>query len=126
MRCRKCQGDLEPIIRGGKYLFHFCRPCKVPYGEDGSYLMDTGLLASSFNPLASVRGIISKTHAGATPVARTALEVLLMQGMWDTYMAGVKDGVLLAYSQDVGEGEPSEGSDQNGPLRGSPGRSGQD
>lgn len=126
MNCKKCNGSLEPIVRSGNYLFHFCRPCKLPYAEDGSYLLDTGLLASSFNPLITVRGIIGKTHAGAASVTRTALEVLLMQGMWDSYMAGVKDGVLLAYSQDVHEGEPLGEVKQDGPLHGSPGHLKQD
>lgn len=116
MRCPKCQGDLEPIVRSGQFVFNFCRACKIPYTEQGRAIFNSGQLVSHFRPLESVRGIIGKTHGSASAVARTALEVMLLQGMWDAYFAGVKDGVLLAYSQDVGEGEPV--GDKDEPLSG--------
>ena len=111
-RCTQCQGSLEPIIRAGQFCFHFCRACKLRYTKEGALEMDNSQLSSRFNPLATARGIISKTNSGATPVARTALEVLLMSGLWECYLQGLKDGVLLAYSQDVEQGKPytTEGS----------------
>lgn len=106
MKCRKCKGSLEPTTRAGQFIFNFCRACKLPHNEYGVPIFDSGLIKSFFNAPDLTRSIIGKTHAGMNPVARTAFEVLLMQGMVEAYMAGVKDGVLLAYSQDVGEGEP--------------------
>jgi hypothetical protein len=41
-----------------------------------------------------------------SPVMKTALESLLIQGFLDAYSAGLKDGILLAYSQDVADGGP--------------------
>jgi hypothetical protein len=112
MRCKKCKGECEPITRGGKFVFEFCRPCKIPYTAQGAAIFNSGSqLASAFNPLAASRGIIEKTQAGASPVARTALEVLMAQSLWDSYYTGLKDGVMLAYSQDVGSSSPVEVKD---------------
>ena len=124
VRCRKCQGQLEPIIRGEKFVFNFCRPCKLTYSKEGYLEVSTGQLSSRFNPLSSARDIIGKTNAGATSVTRTALEVFLMNGLWESYFQGLKDGVLLAYSQDVEEGEPltTEG-ESNGSVSSTPGNS---
>jgi len=124
MRCRKCQGQLEPILRGGKFCFNFCRVCVLTYDERGVPVLNTGQLASGFNPLGVARGIIGKTSAGATPVGRTALEVFLMDGLWECYLQGLKDGVLLAYSQDAQKGEPltTEGK-PNGSVPDAPGNS---
>jgi len=121
MRCRKCQGQLEPILRAGKFCFNFCRVCVLTYDERGVPVINTGQLASGFNPLAVARGMIKGTAAGATPVTRTALEVFLMDGLWECYLQGLKDGVLLAYSQDVEKGRPltTEG-EPNGPVPNAP------
>jgi hypothetical protein len=108
MRCPKCQGELERIVRMQEPQFNFCRECKLPFDDSGRLSVDTRSLNTSFNPLQLARGIIGKTHADASSVARTALEVLLIQGLSESYQSGLKDGVLLAYSQDVGEGEPYE------------------
>lgn len=104
--CTRCKGYVEPVHRAGKLAFYFCRACKLPYNEYGSVVVDTATLNTSFNPLGIVRGIIGETHAGASPLARNAMEVLLSQGLVEAYLAGLKDGVLLAYSADVGDGEP--------------------
>lgn len=121
MRCRTCQGSLEPIQRAGKFCFNFCRLCKIAYNEHGVQQMNNGQLSSRFNPLETARAIIKSTNAGATPIARTALEVFLMDGLWNCYLQGLKDGVLLAYSQDVRPGEPltTEG-EPNGPVSNAP------
>ena len=68
--------------------------------------MDNVQLSSRFSPLSQARAIIQKTHADAAPVAKTAMEVFLMSGLWESYLQGLKDGVLLAYSQDVEQGNP--------------------
>lgn len=104
--CTRCKGHIEPVQRAGQLAFYFCRACKLPYNEQGSVVIDTATLNTSFNPLSIVRGIIGGTHAGASPLARNAMEVLLSQGLVEAYLAGLKDGVLLAYSADVGDGEP--------------------
>jgi hypothetical protein len=117
MRCPKCHGSLEPIIRATKFCFNFCRVCKLAYNEHGALEINTGQLSSGFNPLAASRGIIKKTVDGVSPVARTALEVFLMEGLWECYLQGLKDGVLLAFSQDVERGKPIAAEDMpNGPL----------
>lgn len=106
MKCKKCRGDCEPVIRGGQYVFHFCRVCKIPFDQHGAAVLNSSELSSFFNPLKAARSVIGQTHGHASSVAKTAFEVLLIQSMWEAYFAGIKDGVLLAYSQDVGSGEP--------------------
>lgn len=118
MRCQKCEGDVEPIRRLGQVPFLFCRACKLAYNESGGLCVDTRTLSTSFNPLAIARGIIKETAGDAAAVARTALEVLLIQGLQEAYFSGLKDGVLLAYSQDV-KGMPDE------PVSGVAGSAGQ-
>lgn len=116
LRCRKCSGQLEPIIRGTQFCFNFCRVCKLTYNAQGVPEVSNKQLSSRFNPLSTARSIIGKTNSGVTPLARTALEVFLMEGLWDCYLNGLKDGVLLAYSQDVEKGEPLMHGEPNGPL----------
>jgi hypothetical protein len=107
MKCRKCKGDCEPIIKGGQFVFNFCRACKLPYSSDGDVIFENpSQLVSHFNPIAAARKVVSKTHSGSSSVAKTAFEVLLTQSLLESYMNGMKDGVLLAYSQDVGNSEP--------------------
>ena len=106
LSCSRCGGEAEPINRMGLILFYFCRPCKLPHDELGRVTIDTARMSPAFNPLSIVRGVVSKTHQDATPLTRSAMETFLLQGLLDAYMAGVKDGVLLAYSQDVTETEP--------------------
>jgi len=106
MKCARCQGELEPIVRMREPMFLFCRPCKLPYHEKGGLAVDTRSLSTSFNPLKIARGVVWKTNPEVSSVARSALEVLLIQGLQEAYFSGLKDGVLLAYSQDVGNSEP--------------------
>lgn len=107
MNCRKCKDECEKVIRGGEFAFHFCRKCKIPYDSTGSAMFNSASqLVSHFNPLAAARRVIGSTHKDASSVARTAFEVLLIQSMQEAYMSGLKDGALLAYSQDVGHSEP--------------------
>lgn len=108
MRCSKCDGELEPIRRMQQPVFLFCRHCKLPYSEDGGLLMDMRQLHSAFNPLVLARGTIGKAAGDASSVAKTAMEVAFIQGLQEAYFAGLKDGVLLSYSQDVAEGAPYE------------------
>jgi hypothetical protein len=108
MRCHKCKGELEPICRDGEPIIKFCRTCKLPYNLTGGLAIDLSSLNSSYQPVKTARGIIGKAHPGATPVTKSALEVLMIQGFQDIYMAGLKDGILLAYSQDVRPGGPIE------------------
>jgi hypothetical protein len=106
MKCRKCSNDCEPVVRGGKYVFDFCRSCKIPYKEDGSALFNSSAsLVSHFNPLYLARAVGASSGVKSS-VAQHALEVLLIQGFYDVYVAGLKDGLLLAHSQDVGPSEP--------------------
>jgi hypothetical protein len=124
----RCQGDLVPIERAGQFLFNFCRPCKIPHDAQGRAAIDLIRLNSSFNPLSTARGMIRKTNADAAPVTRTALETFMIQALTEAYVSGVKDGVLLAYSQDtVDEGEPYNGGQHGSkqPLQDSGGNSGQ-
>lgn len=109
-RCLKCQGGVEPIRRFNEVQFYFCRACKIPYNESGRVIVDLASMSSSFNPLRLARGIIGRAHPDMAPVARTALEVLLIQGFQECYLEGLKSGVLLAYSQDVDSGSPTDGS----------------
>ena len=60
--------------------------------------------------------MIRKTNADAAPVTKTALEAFIIQALTEAYVSGMKDGVLLAYSQDVGESMPYL---QEGAKRGS-------
>lgn len=85
-----------------------CRPCKLPHDEHGNALFDGPSLSQAFNPAQSARDLLRKADKQTRGVARTALEAALMQGMLEIYHAGLKDGILLAYSQDHNEGEPME------------------
>lgn len=116
MRCQRCNGQLEPIIRAGQFCFNLCRVCKLRYSKEGYLETTSAELTSGFDPLKRARDIIGKTNAGASPVARTALEVFLMDGLWECYLQGLKDGVLLSYSQDVQPGGPMNGDSADGPL----------
>lgn len=106
LRCSKCNSHLEKIVRGGQEVFHFCRPCQLPHDEAGNRLFDMKSLADMYNPLKAARGVVGAHHKAAAPVTKTALEVALAHSLQEAYMAGIKEGVLLAYSQDVNEGEP--------------------
>lgn len=87
-------------------VFYHCRTCKLPHDDTGNPLFTTASLADRYNPLQAARDTIKKHHKGAAPVARTALEIALLQTTQEAYFAGIKDGVLLAYSQDFEKGEP--------------------
>lgn len=106
--CSKCGGQLEPISRHGQMVFYFCRPCALPHDQDSNPIVTASGLKDFFSPADKAREFIGKHRRDAGPVARTALEVALMQQLFDAYMTGLKEGVLLAYSQDVTEGEPME------------------
>lgn len=106
VHCSKCQGNAEKIVRNGQEAFFFCRSCQLPHDELGNPLFTTRSLADHYNPLKAARGVVGAHHKDTAPVTRTALEVALIQSLQEAYMAGLKEGVLLAYSQDVGKGEP--------------------
>jgi len=89
-------------------VFLFCRACKLPHDEHGNALLTTRTLAERFNPLQFARDKVRKTSPTVGPVARTALEMSLIQATQEAYFAGMKDGVLLAYSQEFQPGEPME------------------
>lgn len=102
--CGQCQSALEKI-QGGLL---FCRACKLLHDPDGVAMFTGPQLASHFNPLASARSTTKSHHKGMASVGKTALEAALIQNLHEAYMAGLKDGILLAYSQDYQEGEPME------------------
>lgn len=102
MKCAKCQGSLEPITRGGAFQFNMCRACRIPYNEFGKPVVELGTLNTSFNPLKLARDAVPGTGG----VAKTALEIQFIISLQEAYTAGLKDGVLLAYSQDFKPGEP--------------------
>jgi hypothetical protein len=106
--CSECDGGLERIRRNDQDVFFFCRACKLPHDEGGNALFKARSLAERFNPLQAARDTVRKTNPQAAPVTRTSLEVALLQTVQDAYFSGLKDGVLLAYSQDFEEGEPME------------------
>lgn len=87
-------------------VFLLCRACKLPHNEDGKALFESTSLNSSFRPLRTARDTIKQGHPSASPIAKTALEVALVASLQESYLQGLKDGVLLAYSQDTMEGEP--------------------
>lgn len=105
--CSTCGGYLDKVPRAGKVLL-LCRPCKLPHDEHGNPLFSGPSLTDRFNPLQAARDTLRKSDQSSTGVARVAMETALMQGILDAYFAGVKDGVLLAYSQDHEEGDPME------------------
>lgn len=105
--CSTCGGYLDKVPRAGKVLL-LCRPCKLPHDEHGNPLFSGHSLSDRFNPLQAARDTLKKSDKTSSGVTRVAMETALMQGMLDAYFAGVKDGVLLAYSQEHEEGEPME------------------
>jgi hypothetical protein len=88
----------------------FCRSCKLPHGADGSPLFEGASIDKNrrFNPLSQARRLTGAHHKDAAAVSRTALEVALIASLQEAYFAGIKEGVLLAYSQDYKEGEPMD------------------
>jgi hypothetical protein len=104
--CSKCSGAIEKIARQGQEVFYFCRPCKLPHDEFGNPLFTAKSLADRYNPLQAARDVVAKHHPHDKPVVKTALEVALLQSIQEAYFSGLKDGVLLAYSQDYQEGDP--------------------
>jgi hypothetical protein len=108
LKCSKCSSSIEKIYRGGEDLFFFCRPCQLPHDDHGNPLFTTKSLGQAFNPIQHARNAIKQHHKGIAPVTKTALEVSLLQSIQEAYFAGIKDGVLLAYSQDKTQGEPME------------------
>jgi hypothetical protein len=123
-KCSHCSGPVEPISRLGEIRFYFCRACKLPFDAAGGVIINLNTLGSAFDPLRTARGMIKGTAPGASPVAKTALEMLAIQGYVDAYVQGMKDGILLAYSQDVDPGGPMGGD--SGSLSGASVGSGQD
>ena len=90
----------------GEVRFYFCRACKVPYDEFGVTVVNLNSLSSNFNPLKTARDAARGITQGASPVAQNAMEVLATQGYLEAYLAGMKDGLILAYSLDVKDGGP--------------------
>lgn len=107
-KCPKCNGHVEPVKRADQTVFHFCRYCKLPFSDTGRVVIDTKHLNSSFNPTRMARIATNKSVQDISPVAKTALEALIIQSLLEAYSAGLKDGILLAYSQDVEDGKPLE------------------
>lgn len=112
MLCKKCQGDLEPISRMNLEMFLYCRACKLPHDKTGRPMISSPRLNSEFNVLQKARDTIKTTQPEMGSVGRTALEVALVQAFNECYFNGLRDGVLLAYSQDY-----EEGRSRNGPLQ---------
>ena len=106
INCSNCQGNLENINRVGQRVFLFCRNCKLPHDELGNPLFTTKSLAEHYNPLQAARDSVSRQAPTLSGVAKTALETAAIQGYLEAYFAGIKHGVLLAYSQDYKKGEP--------------------
>lgn len=107
-KCPKCSGHVIEIKRADRSVFFFCRACKLPYAENGRVVIDTRNLNSAFNPTRAARVVTGKSVKDLSPVAKTALEALIITSLLDAYSAGMKDGILLAYSQDVADGKPME------------------
>ena len=82
------------------HVAHFCPKCKLMHDTSGRPMIMSTDLRSEFNPLKMARDTISGAHPQAAPVVRTALEVALIQGFQECYFAGLKDGAMLAYSQE--------------------------
>ena len=76
-------------------------------------MISSGDLKSDFSPLKKARDTISAAHPTMAPVGRTALEVALVQALLESYFTGLKDGVMVAFSQDSKDGEPYDGPLQN-------------
>jgi hypothetical protein len=108
LKCSKCNSGIEKIYRGGEDLFYFCRPCQLPHDDHGNPLFTSKSLGQAFNPTKHVREALRPYHKDVAPVTKTALEVALLQAVQEAYFAGIKDGVLLAYSQDNQQGVPME------------------
>lgn len=108
MVCKNCQGSLEPIQRLGQQVFLFCRACKLSHDASGRPMISSPELRSDFNPLKIARATIGSAHPTMAPVGRSALEVALVQALQESYFNGLRDGVLLAYSQEYKSGEPHE------------------
>ena len=108
MKCSKCGSGTEKIFRANEPVFFYCRGCKLPHDEYGNQLFNSKSLTQAFNPLQHVRDALRGHNKGIAPATRTALEVALLQSVQEAYFAGIKDGVLLAYSQDKEKGEPME------------------
>lgn len=97
--CRKCQGNLEQVGPPGMKVW-FCRPCRIAHDGSGTPLIENPqLLKTSFDALKIARQ--SVTVPGDAPAAmRLALEAKLIQGLQEAYLAGLKDGILLALHLD--------------------------
>lgn len=109
MRCRQCNGSLEPIKKMGKIVMMLCRLCKLPHEISGRPMAHAPLKPSS-NPLQAARATIRTAHPTMSSAGKTALEVALVQQLQESYFAGLRDGVILAYSQDYKDGEPLQDS----------------
>lgn len=107
MKCNHCSGPLEKVTKGGESLFHYCRGCKLPHDKSGNPLLKSGQpMNASYNPLRGAFEAVKSDGRDLSPVAKAAASVAFMPALQDAYLQGVKDGILLAFSQDVKEGEP--------------------
>jgi hypothetical protein len=94
--CKQCQGPLVQL-KPGPVAMLWCQPCTVAHDMNGMLLlMDTEKLKTSFDPLKATRAHI-KTPPGVKGLMQNTLEAAYMEGLLQSYMAGVKDGLLLAY-----------------------------
>lgn len=108
-KCPKCSGHVDPITRADKTFFYYCRACKLPFSPQGRVVIDTRTLNSSFNPVRVARAVTGKgLPSDMSPLAKTALEGLLISALLEAYSGGLKDGILLSYSQDVADGKPTD------------------
>jgi hypothetical protein len=113
--CKRCQGSLQPIQKQGQEVFWLCRPCKMPHDKSGRPMISSPKLQSDFNPLQKARDTIKAVHPTMAPVGRTALEVAFITALQECYFNGLRDGVLLAYSQDHEASSPYDGHVQSPP-----------
>lgn len=75
----------------------WCNPCTAAHDMNGAMLATPGdQLKSSFDALKVTRQHIHPP-AGVKGLMQNTLEAAYMEGLLQSYMAGVKDGLLLAY-----------------------------
>lgn len=106
IKCSNCGGHAEKIERAGEAVFWFCRPCKLPHDQHSNPLFVNGLPADKYSAVSHAQKIAEAHTKGMSPVGKVSVTMSLIQPLQEAYFAGMKDGVLLAYSQDIKEGEP--------------------
>lgn len=98
--CKKCQQSLV-YLKPGPVEILWCEGCKLVHDMTGTLVVQNfDKVETSFDPLK-----IAKQHVrippGTPPLLRSTMEAAIIEGLLQSYMSGLKDGILLSHKNQL-------------------------